>query len=651
MKFNIRSLDLSFRQGPALVKFSKVTYFWGQMGAGKTSIAKMIDYCLGGRVELSPAMQSEFVAATLTLELKNGILTIERERGASNVLVSWETSSDAFQLLVPSRVADGVVLPGTEVETLSDLIFHLSGLTPPRVRKSKRRDDSESARLSMRDLFWYCYLDQDEIDSSFFFLQRGGDTFKQLKSRDVLRYIIGFHDERVAELEADLDRLRGERISIIATIESLSSALKQVGIESELEIDAQKKDLAARYQSLQIDIATLRVKLDIDKPTEHAADKLRDDALTLDREIADLDSAMTNLSARTDQDRRHLSELEMLSVGFKRSLSAREILSGVKFSACPRCAQTLPERDPRVCHVCGQTDVLVEIDTQEMHLVEKDLRARMSELQDILQRHGSAMIANRKEKEERLARKHRVERERNQASARYDSAYLSTVLVKEHQSAAIIQDIANLDTLARFPRLLAEQTERLENIVGQESTLRVALRDAKAAAEEDETNLEVLKDLFLDCLLRAKIPGVSELDEVRISKTDFFPVIRVQGLANETETSFTTLSSGGKKTLFKCCFAVAIHRLAMKLNAPLPNLMIIDSPMKNISERENREQFHSFYDMLYELSTNELNSTQIVLIDKEFAAPSENLDVLILHRHMKPNDTNNPPLIPNYRGN
>ena len=211
MKINILSLQLTFRRELVLVPFSRLTYFWGQMGAGKTSIPKMIDYCLGGNVELTPAMQSEFVASSLILELKNGVLTIERERDSSNVLASWGTGTDAFQLIIPARVANGIVLPGTDVETLSDLIFYLSGITPPRVRKSKKREDSESARLSIRDLLWYCYLDQDEIDSSFFYLQRGGDTFKQLKSRDVLRYIIGFHDERVAELEAEVNIPRQSR--------------------------------------------------------------------------------------------------------------------------------------------------------------------------------------------------------------------------------------------------------------------------------------------------------------------------------------------------------------------------------------------------------------------------------------------------------
>jgi hypothetical protein len=52
--------------------------------------------------------------------------------------------------------------------------------------------------------------------------------------------------------------------------------------------------------------------------------------------------------------------------------------------------------------------------------------------------------------------------------------------------------------------------------------------------------------------------------------------------------AFDTLGSGGMKTIFKCCFALAMHRLAVTTKAVLPNILIIVSPMKNISERENR---------------------------------------------------------------
>lgn len=651
MKFRLRKLTLKFRQGETTLPFHDVTYFWGQMGAGKSSIAKMIDYCLGGNVELSPAMQSEFVSASFEVELAEANLAIERERDSDNVLASWGIGDGAYQLLVPSRIPAGVILPGTEVENLSDLIFFLSGLNAPRVRRSKKRTDSEVARLSIRDLLWYCYLDQDEIDSSFFHLQRGADTFKQLKSRDVLRYVIGFHDERVAEIETDLDRVRGERLAITTTMESLRSALKQVGVETGAEIDIRRLQLAARAEALAIEVDALRALQSSEKTTSHAADDLRQKAISLSLRLAHNEQAKAEVLQKADQDRRHLHELETLEVKFKRSVAARVVLGGVSFEACPRCTQLLPDREVHLCHLCGQTDDVEPVSGSDQALIEKDLKARTKELRDVIARHESALDRLDAEKASISSEKVRVERDRNEALAQYDSAFLSNVIARERERASLLQEIEGLASLERFSKLLEKQAALLGQVLEREILLRAAWKEAKAAAEEDSTNLDMLKAYFLEFLLRAKVPGISETDEVEISKTDFFPVIKGHGTNVTSETSFTTLSSGGKKTLFKCCFAIALHRLAVQLGAPLPEMLIIDSPMKNISERENREQFKSFYDMVYELNSDELSQTQFILIDKEFAPPGPESPVDIVSRHMKPNDVENPPLITYYRGN
>ncbi len=168
MKFRLNRLELSLKRGNVSIPFEDVNYFWGEMGAGKTSIARLVDYCLGGDIELTPALQKEFVGAKVSISLAIDDLTIERPRESDRVICRWGEGEAAFQVNLPARKAEGEVLPGTGVEVLSDLVFWLSGIVPPRVRKSKTRQDSDSARLSLRDLLWYCYLDQDSMDSSFY---------------------------------------------------------------------------------------------------------------------------------------------------------------------------------------------------------------------------------------------------------------------------------------------------------------------------------------------------------------------------------------------------------------------------------------------------------------------------------------------------
>lgn len=650
MKFRLLSLVLTLRRAEVTIGFADVSYFWGQMGAGKTSVVRLVDYCLGGDIQLSPAMQSEFVGATLNLSLAQDNLAIERPRDSDRVIASWGAGDDAFQVSLPARRAEGEILPGTGVEQLSDLLFWLSGVTPPRVRKSKVKDDTGTARLSMRDLLWYCHLDQDEIDSSFFHLEESAPFPKRLKSRDVLRYVIGFHDERVAELEAALDQLRGERQALSATITGLTRVLKEVGVESEAQISERMAALRLEADRLQADIEAARDAAENERRTTHAVDQLREQARALGEEIARIEDAMANLRQAQDRDRRHLHEIETLSLKFRRSVSARAVLVGVTFESCPRCAQRLPERGADRCRVCGQADRIDVADPTETALVERDAKARITELSDILAKHDESFARLKRDRDTLMATKVRTERERNEAMSRYDTAYLSSMLATERKRASLLQEAENLAALMRLPQMVEAQRDKLAEIAGQEQRLRAELKEARKAAESDETNLDRLKTYFLDCLVRAGVPSITPEDRVEIPTPSFFPEVYGPDPNDVTITTFSTLSSGGKKTLFKCCFAIAVHRLAIQLGAPLPEFLIIDSPMKNISERENRDQFEGFYRLLYELKENELRETQLVLVDKEFSAPETQALFTLVERHMRPGDNANPPLIPYYNG-
>jgi hypothetical protein len=650
MKFRLQSLILALRRDTVKIEFADVSYFWGQMGAGKTSIVRLVDYCLGGNIQLTPAMQNEFEGATLELTLAGGTLLIERPRDADRVIATWSEDGSDYQLTLPARKAEGEVLPGTDVENLSDLLFRLSGIKAPKVRKSKLKDDSDSARLSIRDLMWYCYLDQDEIDSSFFYLDEDAPFYMRNKSRDVLRYVVGFHDEHVAELEAQLDQLRGERQALNATIGGLARVLTDTGVESEHQIQTRITHLRSRAAGLGARIDSARASADSERQTAHAADSLREQARSLGEELAHIDDQCASLSETRERDQRHLHEIETLTLKFRRSASAKAILTGVAFHSCPRCTQTLPERPAGCCSVCGQVDNVGAIDPTEMTLVERDVRARITDLTAVLAHTDNELSTLRTRRDMILKRKDHIERERNEALARYDTAYLSTVIAYERERSALLQEADNLAGLARLPRMLEQQRAHLAEIVTREQTVREQLKAARAASQSDTTNLDRLKVLFLDCLVRAGVPGITRDDRVEIPLPSFFPEVYGSEPGDHAVTSFATLSSGGKKTLFKCCFAVAVHRLTAELGAPLPELLIIDSPMKNISERENRTQFEGFYRMLYELEQSEFRGIQLVLIDKEFSPPAPAHDFTLIERHMRPADRAFPPLIPYYSG-
>jgi hypothetical protein len=333
---------------------------------------------------------------------------------------------------------------------------------------------------------------------------------------------------------------------------------------------------------------------------------------------------------------------------FRRDADARAVLSQVEFTACPRCTQSLPAPQPSCCLLCHQPEAAPTAAAEQN--ISADINVRLSELDDVLERHAQQLEALKRDCNRLSAEKQLVDRDFNEASRRYDSAYLSSTLQLERERATVEQQIINLNRLNQINERRDSLIKEAAQAEAEASKIRLDLQEARAASERDTKNLRRLEELFLDCLLRSRLPGFNSGDKVSISAPSFFPEATKPGAENTLITSFAHLGSGGKKTLFKCCFAVAVHRLAAEAGATLPTLLIIDTAMKNISERENKDQFSGFYSMLYSLAGSELSDTQFIIVDKEFYPPPPDSTVAISHRMMTPDDSANPPLIPYYRG-
>jgi len=278
-----------------------------------------------------------------------------------------------------------------------------------------------------------------------------------------------------------------------------------------------------------------------------------------------------------------------------------------------------------------------------------DIASRVKELEETIESQAVQISRIRRRREELIRQKQTVDQELTVAMEQYDSAYLAEALAIERDSAALSQEQIYLSRIKVLPSRVEQQKQRAESLATDESTTRRELNEARAAAEQDLSNLQKLMKLFLDCLLRAKVPGFEADDIVQMNPPWFLPEVH-GGSGDLATTSFSTLGSGGKKNLFKCCFALAVHRLAAEIKTLLPTFMVIDSPMKNISERENRTQFEGFHHLLYELCSSELAGMQVILIDKEYCPPAEELDVSVTSRHMRVDSDTEPPLIPYYRG-
>jgi hypothetical protein len=269
-----------------------------------------------------------------------------------------------------------------------------------------------------------------------------------------------------------------------------------VGVESALDIQGRVREFRQQAEQIAAEITDQRQLAVGDRTTEHASDRLKIHAQRLSQQITSLDEAISDLLQARDRDTRHLHEIETLSLKFRRSHSARAVLSGVVFHTCPRCTQPLPDRSDDNCYVCGQIEPDDVDDSADDALVQRDIKSRTEELREIIRRHDASLTQLRRDREMQELEKRRIERERNETSQRFDSAYLSSMLTKERERSALLQQADSLEAMVRFPQMLEAQRQKVSDIQAQEIGLRTRLKEARDVAEKRRHQCEYIERPF-----------------------------------------------------------------------------------------------------------------------------------------------------------
>ena len=309
---------------------------------------------------------------------------------------------------------------------------------------------------------------------------------------------------------------------------------------------------------------------------------------------------------------------------------AGKVLGDVAFLRCPRCGTDVSERELPAghCRLCTNHTVVDAETTSTAHeALRRDLNDRIDQIADSVARRQREIQRSERRISELGHEKRRLDEQLQRELARYDSAYVESIRTTERDIATYAERVRSLHRLRQMPLAISKLEEAAGAIQGEIDRLRSdvsAERDRLRAADE---NIQALSDEFKRVLLAVSFPGISAQDDVVIDPRNWTPLV-VHG---EQEWGFWDTGSGGKKTLFNVCYALALHRVAGLRGMPVPSLLLIDSPTKNISDDENPELVRSLYDEIYRLALE--SDVQFLLIDSDFVEPTE-LIAGMIHRRM-----------------
>lgn len=646
MRFRLTRLTLQFRSSTEVIDLtSSITFFHGKISSGKSTILHLIDACLGGRFPRNTAILQEFVSARLDTEIGEYFVIFERLGSSNQVQVSWlDRNENGASVLAPIDNGENPIWKDN-VFGLSDLIFELAGVGPMKVRRNKTDPDAPLIPLSFRDVMWYCYLDQDKLDSTFFHLEF--DNPRMSKSRDVVRFVLGYYTERLNELEQELAYEVEEAKTKWESAERLRRFLGELGYESALEI-------AAATEATQVKITTSEDELQQLRETHatatHFTDDLKRQLRELSRDIDQLGAALSSLDEFIAQEKSLKAELLSTKFRLKRLGTATSLMSDVEFTSCPRCGTPVTDlhHAEGECVLCGASDSADKrIPALAASADQTDLDARLVEIEQSLTIRIKERSRQVRQLDQATAQKAMLDDRLNSELRTYDSAFLSQARALERQIATLQQELVGLRRDARIPEALAHMELEAEQHGLNASRIRRSLAEEKEKLSAQSVLIEKLEAYFYEALREAGFPSLVPSDTVFINRRSWLAYIQPGG-DEALQYDFFGAGSGGKKTLFNVCYAVAFHRLAEEYNLALPTFLMIDSPMKNIGNDVNKDIFLALYQYIYGLSATVLNETQLIIADTDIATPPAGMD--FKERLMIAGDPEHPPLIPYYSG-
>lgn len=647
MKMKLRQLKLVNRRSVEEIPLAeRVSFFHGEMGAGKSSIPALIDYCLGGGLTHTPALRSELVSVQLNLMLGNNDVLIERTPSdKSYVSVSWETpAGERFQCATPLAAQASPVF-GDNVYNLSDLILYLLGIGVIKVRKRSLDPDSSMVRLSIRDILEFVYLDQDHLDSDFFLLET---PIRKEKSQDAIRYFVGYMSEKLSDLENQLQELRQDQRGKREAVAQIHQFLQRFEFGSEDKIAHELKLLNEEALTIEMELTRLEQGY---RPETFIADEDRARLDQLTRIIAETEEALGDLNIRIREQEGLESELISLKFKAARTAVAHAILDDVSFEACPACGTDIKVGSKLAvgcCYLCKTPDDLQQsVEANNVDVIRQDLDARIADLKQSTTRHRRAVKPLNEKLEAQRIERRTIEERLSSEARRYESEYLARTRQHEKRLAAIQERSVLLDKIRAMPAEVEKVHAAADALTAPMEVLRRQIQEEQATLLTAEENYKAIERNYKEILLAIHFPAFTENEEIVINRRTLIPEVLQRNDPGRSWT-FYDAGSGGKKTLLKICYALALHKTASENGLPLPQLLIIDSPMKNITPDVNRDVFENFYVELYHLLGDQLRDWQLLIVDQTYYPPPADLGPSE-NRLMLRDSIENPPLISYYR--
>lgn len=566
-RFLLLRLTLIGNRKNYIVEFKDgLNYISGPTSTGKTSILEMIDYCLGSKghkayIEIGNS------CSNVELEIRIGSDQYKIRRKLFNftapvVVEEWNEEQGTYKFFDRLEIDSP-----SNSNSLSAFLVEKLGLSSLKI---------SNQTFSFRDLFKYSYLKQTEIDNENIMGEK--DWVKNNKRRATFEIIFNIYDELLAGLKATLKekeedlkehniRLNGVRDFLKNTDNLDYENFYGLKKKMESEIDEQRKILA-------------KIKLDKGIDNELST-SLQSKIITFKREL-------TSIGETKNDQRLFINKLRLLANQYQSEIDKKEMalegyiaLNKYEYVVCPNCLKPVIKTDSvDSCCLCGSEK---DAEISELLVIKKEIRTLKSKTTEL-----NKFIDTEEVKYDDILKKEKqLKTELTEIEVEIQHLYKDYVNPNIEQIEQLNYEIGKKNrVLMELDKSLTmiDELRRLEQLVRSKEDSRDKIKENIKSTEANAIDRkDVVRDLShqLYAILTAfKFP---KLNAAYIDEKTYLPFVR--------DRLYRDLGSLAGVTLITMAYYLAILLEACGENRYHLNLLIIDSPRKNLGAKADQDDF------------------------------------------------------------
>lgn len=571
----------------------------GHTSTGKTSILEMIDYALGAQSHKSYIeIGNSCSHVELIIIIGDEKFKIRRELfnfKAPVVVADWREDKqkylfyNRFEIDIPSNP-----------KSLSAFLIEKLGLANITI---------SGQSFSFRDIFKYCYLKQTEIDSENILDEKTWQ--KDFKRKATFEIIFNIYDNALEEYKRTLEERKQEANELALQITGILDFLKTVDIVDSNACNGLEKTIRHEIAEMNMQLTELK----------RGKGNMSSEAIALRQQIKEIKAKLEDMAEKHRDQEQYIKKLRLLHNQYLSEIEKKELaiqgyltFNQYEFLLCPNCLRPIERSEnTEVCCLCGSEKSDDAAETLILKSEVSVLKRKTNELLkfiDVEDVKYDAIIHDTHELKSALSE---AETELQHLSQGYldpvmeQIEYLNYEIgLKNRRLFELKKNLKMFQEVDRLNEVFKKKEESIE-------LLKSNIKGLSANAVDKQTLIEQLSNMLYDLL---DTFGYPKLSNVYIDDKRYLPYVRGR--------KYDNIGSLAGVTLITIAYYLALMIVGSEEKYYHPNLLIIDSPRKNLGAQNTNEDDEEFMDekifnatirCLYDVAESRKNDIQMIVVN------------------------------------